>query len=602
MYRKALSLQEMEDIINDPRFMEADDVDIIVVPPDPDSLTDEDEADDDILGPAEVNDVPGELIIHFKSSTNLKSNEIDEPDDVSAPGVSSGQEKNTSAKKTKKKRYLTDDTCSWKKTTPVYTKLPPEGSSAATNAETLSVSLAEKSPLECFEELFTNDIMEYIVKETVRYAGTKNNAGFTLSPDELKVFIGILLFSGYHQVPSERHYWCEDEDLGVNVIKKCMSRNRYIQIKRYLHFADNAQVDMEDKGFKVRPLIKMINAEFKKYDIFEKTLAVDEMIVKYYGHSGLKQFIRGKPIRFGYKFWALCGTSGYCYNFDLYTGKAIANNEREDLTLGSRVVLDMLDCVSNPASYWIYFDNLFTSRDLLIYLRKLGYRATGTLRENRLQKCPIKDSKSLGKEDRGTFDFRFDTNGEILVVKWNDNKCVTAATNFDYIEPLFQASRWDRKARAKRAIPQPQLLKNYNSWMGGVDQHDWFVGKYATKIRAKKWYWPLFTRILDMAVVNAWIVYRQVNKTNITLLEYRRSICVPYIKLGESVRPTMGKPRTSKSKVFCDVRFDGKGHFMKKRDKQRRCQGDNCKSKPLTYCVKCDITLCQNCFVQYHVK
>lgn len=45
------------------------------------------------------------------------------------------------------------------------------------------------------------------------------------------------------------------------------------------------------------------------------------MTVRYYGHNSLKQFIHAKPIRFGYKLWAMCGDDGYCYNFSLYCGK-----------------------------------------------------------------------------------------------------------------------------------------------------------------------------------------------------------------------------------------------------------------------------------------
>ena len=36
-----------------------------------------------------------------------------------------------------------------------------------------------------------------------------------------------------------------------------------------------------------------------KFGIFEENLSFDEMIVRYYGHHSLKQFIRGKPIRLG---------------------------------------------------------------------------------------------------------------------------------------------------------------------------------------------------------------------------------------------------------------------------------------------------------------
>ena len=56
--------------------------------------------------------------------------------------------------------------------------------------------------------------------------------------------------------------------------------------------------------------------------------------IKYFVHHVLKQFIKGKPISFGYKFWALCGSSSYCSNFDLYCGKNLSD-QRKNLQLGS---------------------------------------------------------------------------------------------------------------------------------------------------------------------------------------------------------------------------------------------------------------------------
>ncbi|XP_028153226.1 protein tramtrack, beta isoform isoform X12 [Diabrotica virgifera virgifera] len=72
---------------------------------------------------------------------------------------------------------------------------------------------------------------------------------------------------------------------------------------------------------------------------------------------------------------------------------------------------------------------------------------------------------------------------------------------------------------------------------------------------------------------------------------------VQYLKLTHTRRMIS---RASAAEGFTELRFDGKDHFMVKREKQRRCQGDNCKVKPLTYCGKCSITLCKNCFVQFH--
>ncbi|XP_039631232.1 piggyBac transposable element-derived protein 3-like [Polypterus senegalus] len=381
-----------------------------------------------------------------------------------------------------------------------------------------------------------------------------------------------------------------------------MPKNRYLKIKSMLHFNDNSKVqeNKDDRGFKVRPLIVALNKNFRRWGIFDKHLAVDEMIVKYYGHHGLKQFIRGKPIRFGYKFWALCGSSGYCFHFNLYCGKEVAQNERDYFALGSRVVLNMLDPVQEPASHWVFFDNLFTSRDLLIHLRDVGFRASGTLRQNRLCKCPLKDSKELSKEPRGTFDSAFDLEGEVLFMKWNDNNCVAIGTNFDTVYLLSHASRWSRTSRQKVSVPQPNAIKSYNKYMGGVDHNDWLVGKYVVSIRGKKWYWCLFTRMLDMAIVNAWIVYRKVSHSSMDLLEFRRNVAIAYLKRKTSKQGRAAN--TSSSTSIPDIRYDGKDHFVSRRDKQRRYQGENCNAKPLTFCKKCEVTLCKNCFTTYHTK
>ena len=68
-------------------------------------------------------------------------------------------------------------------------------------------------------------------------------------------FIGILLFSGYHTVPSERQYWSSDDDLGVELVKKCMPKNRFCEIKQNLHLNDNSKSqNQKDKIYKIRPL------------------------------------------------------------------------------------------------------------------------------------------------------------------------------------------------------------------------------------------------------------------------------------------------------------------------------------------------------------
>jgi hypothetical protein len=43
----------------------------------------------------------------------------------------------------------------------------------------------------------------------------------------------------------------------------------------------------------------MLSADFKKFGILRGYLAIDELIVKFYGHNNLREFIYGKPENIG---------------------------------------------------------------------------------------------------------------------------------------------------------------------------------------------------------------------------------------------------------------------------------------------------------------
>jgi hypothetical protein len=77
------------------------------------------------------------------------------------------------------------------------------------------------------------------------------------------------------------------------------------------------------------------------------------------------------------------------------------------------------------------------------------------------------DSKQLlKKEERGYLDHRFDTNNEVLVVKWKDSKVVKVASNFCGIHRLGSAKRYSQKDKKVINIPVPKLIQNYNNGMG----------------------------------------------------------------------------------------------------------------------------------------
>ena len=84
-----------------------------------------------------------------------------------------------------------------------------------------------------------------------------------------------------------------------------------------MHVSDNAHLDVGDKMSKVRPLLSHMNEKFLTYfrAVQTQNLSIDESMVPYYGWHSCKQFIQGKPIRFGYKVWMLSTSLGYVVKF-----------------------------------------------------------------------------------------------------------------------------------------------------------------------------------------------------------------------------------------------------------------------------------------------
>ena len=159
-----------------------------------------------------------------------------------------------------------------------------------------------------FEHSFV-DITRLLVDETNRYAHSeKNNLEFSVSMEEMMNFIGLVFMSGYNIRLSERDYWSTDPDLLCAAFSNTMSRNRFCKIK-YLHAANN-QMLKDSRMAKVAPLYDLLNEKLQSFGAVHEDLSIDESMVPYFGWHSCKQFIRAKPIRFGYKLWVLASATG----------------------------------------------------------------------------------------------------------------------------------------------------------------------------------------------------------------------------------------------------------------------------------------------------
>ena len=252
----------------------------------------------------------------------------------------------------------------------------------------------EMNYLEIFELFVDNDVIELLVSQSRKYALFCNQPDPKISADEMKCAISILIVTGYNELPGRDFYWDSQKDIRNFMVSESMRRDRFRQIVKFLHCADNTQPIVGDKMCKLRPLMDLFKSKFIKNWVPEEHLDYDESMIKYFGKHSCKQFIRGKPIRFGYKMWCLNSVSGYLVSFDMYQGKNPRANTAYENDFGKcaaplMCMIDEFPENLKKLPFKFYFDNLFTNFNLLFNLRQRGYDGMGTMRENRIPKCCI---------------------------------------------------------------------------------------------------------------------------------------------------------------------------------------------------------------------
>lgn len=187
----------------------------------------------------------------------------------------------------------------------------------------------------------------------------------------------------------------------------------------------------------------------------------------------------------------------------------------------------------------------------------------------------------------------------MLLVQWMDNKVVTLASNFQD-KSVSTTKRWCRETKTKKHFPQPKIIADYNKGMGGVDKLDGLVAGYRSRIRQRKWSWPIFQYLFDMCIVNGWLLMKKLKPDDpncVNLLNFRRYIATTFLRTHGN------KPLRYKSTNLTteDVKFDNIGHLVSYSETDRKYKV--CKKNSKFVCIKCQIGLHpKQCFIMYHTK
>ena len=245
--------------------------------------------------------------------------------------------------------------------------------------------------MDVFLHFWPDDFLQEICTQTNLYAQqvmgpAKYVDWVEVSVPELKAYLGFSILMGIVKLPALEDYWKVDPFLHFPPIASRISRQRFRDISRYLHFVDNTQLACRgqpgyDKLGKVRPVVDHCSRVFRESYNPHRECAADEAMIKCQSRTSLKQYMPQKPVKRGIKVWVRADShNGYFSQFEVYQGKG--SNTTPEFGLGGSVVRTLTRPLVGKHHH-IFMDNFFTSPALFMDLLQDGIYACGTVRTNR---------------------------------------------------------------------------------------------------------------------------------------------------------------------------------------------------------------------------
>ncbi|XP_008182727.1 piggyBac transposable element-derived protein 4-like [Acyrthosiphon pisum] len=281
-------------------------------------------------------------------------------------------------------------------------------------------------PIDVFFSIIDNDILLLMCNETNQYAHQRLNSGPVrrssrmsrwkdVDIDEMKKFLGVLMFSGVVVFPTYESYWKKDSLYYHELFHKIgMSYNRFIIILKCWHFVDNNIArDNTDRLYKIKPLMDMVFQNTQNLFTPGDTLVLDESMIAFRGRLLFRQYNPSKSHKYGIKMYKLCTPEGFTWASSIYCG---TGPNLGTLDKPGTVVVNLADSLLDEGCL-IITNNFYTSVPLAEYLYGRKTDLCGTLRKNR-KWLPV-DVKEK-KLKKGQFIAR--QKEFITILKWHDKR------------------------------------------------------------------------------------------------------------------------------------------------------------------------------------
>lgn len=430
-------------------------------------------------------------------------------------------------------------------------------------------------PVNYFDLFLRQSDFEIMANETNRYADAymeKNRA--TLKPhsrfrswknttwQEMQVFVAMIIAMGLTVQLTFTEYWTTDEVTETPFYRKLMSRDRALLLMSFYHLADNALfVRRGLPGFdplhKLGAVYRNIVSRFPVMYKPQRHLSLDEGMIPWRGHLSFRVYSPDKPNKYGIKVYMLCDAlSGYCLKFNMYAGKSIVPISMHGITYD--LVMDMMSGYFGQG-YILYMDNYYSGVQLAWDLWNSGVGTSGTIRKSRMG-IPDSVIRAECKEKGST---HVEHNKYVMLMKYCDRNMVYMISTVHKATPV-ETRRIDPQTR--QPIQRPQVVAEYDKYMGGVDHSDQMISYATMRCRTLKWWKRVIFHMFSLAALNAYLLYKShVGGASAMLSrDFRKKLVKQLVSRAGGTRVSTTKPGPAETDTL--LRLQDRKHCVVKID------------------------------------
>ena len=302
---------------------------------------------------------------------------------------------------------------------------------------------------------------------------------------------------------------------------------------------------------------------------------MDEQLLPCKARCKFIQYMANKPDKFGLKFWLAVNVENkYLFNGFPYVGKD--GTKSSDMSVPTDVVLKFMAPLFQQG-YNVTCDNYFTSLGLALKLAEKKSSLVGTLRQNRRE---VPEECKNKKELHETKVFRYDGQTAITLTSYQCKAAKNVAILSSLHPNILVSSDENPKKKPNSVLYYKKKTKV------GVDIYDQMTRLYLVKAASRRWPVYVFYNVVDMALINSWILYKQVCQSSISRREFMQRVAG---ELTESA-PTVSRKR--RAEEVCSPNDTNASSIVKRRV---TCSTSMCKNRTTDMCQECNKPVCGRC-------